>query len=575
MNQGGKKVVIIVVILLTICLCSMGYLYVKMQGSKEIMDLKEYYATNEYPENGIPLIINSEIIANKAYLIDKEIYIDQEIASTLIDSIIYWDANEKMLITTTPTDIVKVAVNSTSNIINDKTGKDYGKPLVKEMADGAYVVALSYIKEYANVEYKLYKNPNRVVVTSNWGDEITKIKVVKDDVIRYKGDKESDILKSVKTDEVLYVLQDEVHNFQRYINVMSADGIAGYILNKNIGKAYKEVVKNDYVKKEYPTNHIEGKVNLGWLSVSNLAANKYLTALVNKTSGLNVVSPTWFSVSSANGDVSSLASKDFVTFAHQKGLKVWVLVDDFGEVKLLDVMSKTTTRTNLINNLIASTKECNADGINVDFENITKESSPHYIQFLRELSIQCRANNYVLSVDSYVPLSYNEHYKIDEQGEFVDYVVIMAYDEHHKNSKTSGSVASLNYTQTAVDKAMAKVPKEKLVICNPFYSRLWGEKTDETGAAVVDSVETVSMIEGVQRVTQGGGTFVWDEETMQSYAEYIQNGKTYKIWLENSKSIAEKMKIITAADVAGVGSWRIGYETQEVWQVISTALTGN
>lgn len=576
LNQCGKKVIVVVCILLAICLSCGIYLYIKMRGSTNQMDLKEYYVLKDYKENSIPLIINNEIMSNIAYDIDGEIYIEQVVASTMIDSLLYWDAVEKTLLVTSPVDIIKVGVNTTSITVNDGPGEEASKDVVKEMSDGTIAISLSFIEKYTNVEYKLYDKPRRIVLTSNWGEEVIKIKVTKDDVVRYKGDKESDVLTHAKVGDVLHVLQDGVHSFQRYIYVMTQDGLAGYILNKNIGKAYKEEVKNDYKPVEYPVNHLEGKVNLGWMQVSNMAANNHLSGLLDKTSGLNVVSPTWFSVSSPDGGITSLASKNFVTYAHSKGIKVWALVDDFSKtVKLIDVMSKTTTRTTLINNLINSTLECGADGINVDFEYITKESSPHYIQFLRELSIKCRANKLVLSVDSYVPLSYNQFYYIDKQGQFVDYVVIMAYDEHHSNSQESGSVASLSYTQTAIDKAMAKVPKEKLIIGVPFYSRLWGEKTDETGDVVIDSVESLSMAEGAARVTKGGGTFAWNEETMQNYAEYLQDGKTYKIWYEDGKSIAEKLKVINAADVAGVGYWRIGQETQEVWPVIVAAKNTN
>lgn len=572
MSKGSKKVVIVVCVLLIISLVCSYYLYTKLRGSTNEMDLKDYYGVDKYAENAIPLILNNEIMTDKAYVVDDEVYIDHEVVSTLISSKLYWDSFEKTLIVTTPTEIIKAKVGSNSIEKNGKSDKEFPKNIVKEM-NKTYAISLTFIKEYANVEYKIYDSPKRIVMTSDWGNEVTKIKVVKNDVIRFKGDKDSDILAHAKVDDVLYVMQDEVHSFQRYIYVMTDDGIAGYIKNRNIGKAYKELLKNDYQEIEYPVNHMDKKVNLGWLQVSNMMANNNLSSLVNNAPGVNVVSPTWFSVTSADGGISSLASSNFVLYAHKKGIKVWALVDDFSkDVKLLDVMSKTKARTNLINNLVSATKLCGADGINVDFEYITKESSPHYIQFLRELSIKCRANKLVLSVDSYVPLSYNEHYKIDEQGEFVDYVVIMAYDEYHANSEESGSVASLSYTQTAVDRAMAKVPKEKLIIGMPFYSRLWGEKSDGNGNSVIDSVETVGMNEGVMRVKQGGGKLTWNEETMQYYSEYIQNGKTYRIWLENKKSIEEKLKVIMAADVAGVGEWRLGYETKDVWPTISAAL---
>ena len=243
MRQGSKKVIIMVFVLVIISLGCGFYIYSKMRGSTKEMDLKEYYALNQYGENAIPLIINNQILSNKAYFIDNEVYIEHEVASTMISSKLYWDSNENMLILTTPTEIIKAKAESKAAEINGTTGQDENKVIVKKIDDNNYAISLSYMKKYVNIEDKIYESPKRVVITSDWGSEVTKIKVVKNDVIRYKGDKNSDILVHAKKNDVLYVMQEEVHNFQRYIYVMTKDGIAGYIKNRNIGKAYKEELK--------------------------------------------------------------------------------------------------------------------------------------------------------------------------------------------------------------------------------------------------------------------------------------------------------------------------------------------
>ena len=554
------------VMLIIICGVAVGVLYYRNRGNTEKMPLDKYFEIDKYNENSIPLLADTTLLENKAYEIDGTIYIEQSVISTMLDSKVYWDNKNTSVIIATPNQIITIPTDKNVCYIDGKTTK-LDKVALKKVADKEYAISLEFLKLYVNVEYEVYDNPRRVALKCGWGESFTKVKTTSEDVLRVDSDRKSEILKELKKGETLYVLTENFQSYMRYIQVMTQDGIVGYVRNKKIGKPYEEVLANDYKGLNYTPIHMKSKVNLGWLQVSNMAANNGLKTLVNATSGVNVVSPTWYTLSDTKGNITSYASKDFVTYAHAKGIKVWALVDDFSEIKLLDVISDTESRGNFITNLVYNTIQCGADGINVDFEHITEESSVHYIQFLRELRIKCHKYKLVLSVDSYVPLSYNAHYNIDVQNEFVDYVVIMAYDEFHSKSEESGSVASISYTQTAIEKALEKVDKEKLIIAVPFYTRLWGEQ----GGAIV-SCETLGMKDAKQKVATQGGKFTWDDTTKQYYAEYDYQGKTYKIWLENGKSISEKVNLISQADVAGIGAWRIGYETPDVWKVIKAAL---
>ena len=569
-RRSNKGFITAIILMLVISLASLYIFYIRTRGNTDRMSLDKYYDLTKYSENAIPFIGDVELIENVAYDLDGEIYVEQSVLASKVDSKVYMDVANKAIILTTPTEIVTVPADKNVMYINGEE-KTNEKSVVRLVDGNKYVVSLEFLKNYINVDYEVYDNPKRVVMKCAFGQTFDKIKVTHDDVIRVEADKNSEILTDIKENDTAYCLTSDVQSYMRYVKVMTKDGISGYMLNRNTGKVYAEILENDYKGHEYTPLHMKEKVNLGWLQVSNRVANNGLRTIVNKTSGVNVVSPTWYTLGDSVGGIQSFASKDFVTYAHGKGIKVWALIDDFSQsVKLMDVISKTDSRRNLIDNLVKETLACGADGINVDFEHITVESSTHYMQFLRELRISTRRNNLVLSVDSYVPLSYNAHYNIDMQGEFVDYVVIMAYDEHHSKSEKSGSVASIEYTKTAVTKAMDKVPKEKLIISVPFYTRLWGEVN-----GTIDSIETLGMADALARVEAGGGKFSWDETTKQNYAEYQYQNKVYKIWLEDKQSIAEKLKVITESGVAGVGSWRLGYETADVWPVFKAALTSS
>jgi spore germination protein YaaH len=250
--------------------------------------------------------------------------------------------------------------------------------------------------------------------------------------------------------------------------------------------------------------------------------------------------------------------------AKSLGLEVWALVDDFNtEISMYDVLSHTSRRETLSNALVEAALEYKLNGINIDFEKITADAGEHYIEFLRELSVKCRNNGIVLSVDNFVPTPYTEHYNREEQGKIVDYVVVMAYDEFYAGSEVAGPVASIRFVTDAINNTLAVVPKEKTIIAIPFYTRLW----KETKEGEVTS-ESFSMTPAANLLTDNGAEAKWDDTYGCYYAEYEKDGVTYRMWQEEEKSIEKKMKVIYEAEVAGVAAWKLGLEKESIWDVI-------
>ena len=309
-------------------------------------------------------------------------------------------------------------------------------------------------------------------------------------------------------------------------------------------------------------------MNLAWHQVTSTDANSYFADAVQNMTGVNVISPTWFSVTDNSGNISSLASGEYVMQAHEKGLKVWGLVDNFNEnMNTKEVLSKTSSRQNLENRLITYALKVGMDGINVDFESLSEGVGIHFLQFLRELSIQCHANNLVLSVDNPVPEDFTSHYDRAEQGKVVDYVIIMGYDEHYVGSD-AGSVASLPWVEQGVKDTLSEVAAQRTILAIPFYTRLW--KTTDGGAL---TSEAIGMDQAQQTISDNGAETYWDKKTSQNYGTYEGDGATYQIWLEDSKSIAEKVKLIKKYKLAGVAEWKLGFENSGIWSVITENLS--
>lgn len=534
--------------------------------SREVMLLTDYY---EVDKSEVIIILQNEIYEKHGRLINNKVYLDYDTVISHFNHRFYWDDNENILTYTTPNEIIRAASGSKKysvikNMISTDTETDY--PLVEVFADQVYI-SLDFVKQYSDLKFTLYTEPNRVVIEYIWGDYLF-TEVSKITQLRYEPNIKSSVLRTLPVGTTLMLVDTEEAPRKGFIKVMTEDGIKGYVKEKHTKESSYKTVSSSYQEPVYTSQVRSRKINMAFHQIFNTDAAEKLEGLLAETKNLNVISPTFFEIVDNDGNIKSIATESYVTKAKNLGLEVWALVNDFNEnVSMQKLLSHTSSREALINNLINLALTYKLNGLNIDFEYITSEAGPHYIQFLRELSVKCRNNGIVLSVDNYVPMPYRRYYDLKEQGVVVDYVVIMAYDEHYAGSEVAGPVASLGFVRDAISNTLAEVPKDKTVIAIPFYTRLW----KETAEGEVSS-EALAMTPAQKLITDNNLAPVWNDTLGCFYVEYNKDNATYKLWQEEEKSIEEKMKLIYEADVAGVAQWKLGLEKSSIWNIIERYL---
>ncbi len=551
-----------IIVLVVIVIAVSAILIERFTPSKEVMPLEEYY---QVEEGDVLVMLHDQYYEEPAKLIDGQVYFRYEMVEELFNHRFYWDGNENVLSYTTPTEIIRVGVGSQEYTVNmNQSSVSY--EIVRTQGDAVYLAA-EFVKQYSDMDYQFYEDPDRVTVQYDWKDYLY-ADVRRATQMRTEPSIKSPILREMETGEkLLYVDAATEQEQNGFVKVMTSDGIIGYVQTRALTDSYYETLESDFEAPVYTSIQRDYTINLVWHQVTNESANDHVMSLLENTTGITAISPTWFRIASEDGTLSSLASETYVARMREEGIEVWALVDNFHpDVDTHEVLSYTSRRERLVNEIIAAAIRYALNGINIDFESLDVETGPHYIQFLRELSVRCRTNGIVLSVDNYVPTSYNAFYDREEQGEIVDYVIIMGYDEHHSGSDTAGSVASIGYTREALEATLEEVPAQKIIMGIPFYTRLWREATIDGTASL--SSEALSMAAAESVIAQYGAEPVWDEETGQYYIEYERDGAVYKMWQEEERSIEEKMRAISEAQVAGVAAWRLGYETPEIWNVI-------
>ena len=554
---GTLIMVIIIAIALTITIIK------RLSPSDELMELTDYYTVGD---NEVLVIMQDHIYDKKELLIDGEVYIDYETVVKEFNHRFYWDYNENILTYTTPDEILQAEAGSSSySMIKSmiRTNGSGNYPIAKVFADQVYI-SIDFVSKHSDMTYKFYTNPNRVVINYKWGDYLF-TEVQKATQLRQDASIKSPILRELAVGtKLMYVGMEEAPK-KGFTMVMTEDGVIGYVRNKHIKESYYETVESDYILPKYTAQTRSGKINLVFHQVFNQDAVNNLEALIKPTKSLDVVVPTWFSIIDNQGSISSLANEAYVEKANGLGLEVWGLVDDFNtEVSMNDLLSHTSRRETLSNNLVEAALKYKLNGINIDFEKIPSSAGEHYIQFLRELSVKCRNSGIVLSVDNYVPSSYTAYYNREEQGIIVDYVIIMAYDEYYAGSEVAGPVASIGFIKDAVRNTLEIVPKEKTIIAIPFYTRLWKEASDGSVSS-----ESLSMTPASNILADNQVETEWDDGSGYYYGEYEKDGALYRMWQEEESSIEEKLKAIYEADVAGIGAWKLGLEKESIWNIIT------
>lgn len=594
MEEQRKKIkAALFLIVPVVVIIVIAILVKQLMPSKEVMELTEYYPVEE---NEILLVMQDEVYETRGLYIDGTAYVDYDTVVKLFNKRFYWDANENILLYTTPAEVIKTEVGSKNFYVNrSKSSVDY--QIVKVVKEKAYI-AVDYIKQYSNLEYEFYEKPNRMVFTYKWNQEYTSALVKKDTQLRAEASIKSPILKELtQGEEVIYIADEEAGDEEdksdgndntkkdrnedkdsdkkksgekksgSFIRVITKDGITGYVKNKRLKDEKTQVLENDYEEVKYPSITKDYKINMVWHQVTVQEANDNLLNLLDATKGVNTISPTWFRVANNKGEITSLASETYVNRAHGAGVEVWALCTDVDnlDVNMLELLSYTSRREKLISELIAAAIKYNLDGLNIDFERTSKDAGPHFVQFIRELSVKCRSNGIVLSVDNYAP-GYTDYYDRREQGIVADYVVTMAYDEYHGGSEESGPVSSIGYVKDAITNTLKEVPAEKTIIGIPFFTRLWKE-TEEDGEVKVSS-EAYGMTSAANVFIDNGVEPVWDETAGLNYGEFEADGSLYRMWLEDEQSIELKMQAIEEADAAGVSGWKLNLEKASVWDVI-------
>jgi len=559
-------IIIIVLIFMFAGVFALQQFMKRYSYSTETADLDAYFGVTSATD--VPIILGNEFIEEHAQILDGYYYMDFASVQKYLNDRFYYGIEDGLFIYTTPTAIITSEVES--NTWSDTEGGSGSEsyPITK-LVNGELYVALDYVKKYTNFAYEGFTDANHMQLTTSWEDEPVAT-MTKDTQVRIRGGVKSEILREIEKGETVVILEE----LENWTKVKTSDAYIGWVENKRLSdsKTRSPIPVTDYAEPEYTSISRDHMINLGFHNIGGVGGNDTISDMIYGATSLNVISPTWFAITGNDGSIRSFASTSYVNTAHNNGIEVWALFDNFtggSDFSTGEVLGHASSRAALIENVISACVAAGVDGLNLDFEMVAAEDGQSFVEFVRELSIACRKAGLVFSIDNYVPMNFNDHYDLEEQGIVADYVIIMGYDEHYAGSQEAGSVASLSYVENGIINTTAKVDPSKVINAVPFYTRIW-----HTSGGQVSS-EAVSMKIASDYISNHGIDMQWNAEAGQNYGEYTgSDGVFNQIWMEDAESIGQKIDSMRASGIAGIAEWSLGMETSDVWEVIANYVNG-
>ena len=553
-GPGGGRLVLLFLVLLLIAGVTV---YRKYGPVKEYMEEEDLFSVNG---SRVAIMYGYELQQATGLLEDGEVYLPCAFVQTILNRRFYWDQKEEILSYVLPEGVRRIRLG------DEGSG---GKKLFV-FSDGKPFLSADLVLEYTDVRLERFTDGEvkRVFIMAP-PEEDTVADTKGKTALRAGKSWRRLITAEVPKGARLRLIPDHpgagegTKEDQKWQRVMADSGVTGYVLKSRLKNERQEAYEDSFVPLEYPSFSLGKPVVLGWHQVSVPQANKYLGEAIGSADCLNVVSPTWFTLKGNEGEFESRTSSQYVEEAHKAGLQVWALVDNLDDtVTLGTLLERTSVRQKLIDGLMEEAEKCGCDGINLDFELLRKDAVDQYLEFVREMYAACREKNLILSVDVPNYASYNWHYTREELAVFCDYVVNMGYDEH-TSGDSAGSTASIGFFREGLEDTLEEVPAEKLVGGVPFYTRVWRISGGKTTS------EAMTMKGAAEWVKENQVELVWDEDLGQYFgAKGDGEGGERRIWMEEARSMELKVSALKEYGTAGIACWRLGQETEDIWEVI-------
>ena len=537
-----------------VCILIGIFIYNKETYVGELVDPLTYFDEFENNTNNLVYEDKRVDLTEPVLIKDGQLFVRYDFANGYVNDIVFYDNAEKVMTLTNsreiihlyegPNEITYAGVKGTYTLLTNENGLYISANLLEDLFG---------VRFEEGREGKLY-------IATDLSKEQHVALIKKKASLRTHPQDKSTVVEKLNKNSKVYIYDEE----DGYLRVRSEDGIIGYIKSADIKDETTQAAISLPTTESWKENPLGEKVRLVWDQMTTKVEVNWSSQKYKNVQKANVISPTWFEFGDAEGNLINRATSSYVQAAHNRGLEVWpILSHNFEDTGLTaKVLTSTAKRQYIIDQVIKYAKEYGFDGINIDIENIQTDTSAVWVQFMRELYPQLKNEGIKVSVDVYMPSSWSGHYEREKVVKCCDYFIVMGYDQHWSGSEEAGSVSELPWVEQGINTSLEEIPANKLVLGIPFYTRRWIETSSGLNS------KSYGMASAKQLVNEWGVQPVLDEASGQYYAETTKADGVYKIWIEDYTSISKRIDLIEKYNLAGFGAWKLGLETDDIWQAL-------
>ncbi len=311
------------------------------------------------------------------------------------------------------------------------------------------------------------------------------------------------------------------------------------------------------------------------------------------------VMPFWYTLKSP-----TLIRNDYVTgnpswpmadtlcLMRKTGLKIIpTMTDGTDKMVLAGYLAQPGIRTTIVKTIVDLVNTNGFDGIDLDFEGFAfvdsnttwAKTAPNWVLFVKELSIQLRSSQKILSVST--PYAFNPSekqkgysvYAWAEIASSIDRLRIMTYDY---SVAKPGPIGPIAWTERTLQYAVSIMPASKVFIGLPGYGRDWITAVTGTCPTSAPPGLTVGAKAAVFKMNYANTKAaidqvlpIFDEKSSEATYSYVQsfNGLTAKgaattcsvsrtAWYQNDRSFTERMNLVAKYRLGGAALWTLGME---------------
>ncbi|MEW7290124.1 glycosyl hydrolase family 18 protein [Aquimarina sp. 2304DJ70-9] len=331
--------------------------------------------------------------------------------------------------------------------------------------------------------------------------------------------------------------------------------------------------------------HKKGKVDpdyrtFGWHLYSN--GSSYKNYNFSMLWGLSYFS---YAVQPETGSYKSIhqwKTTALIDSAKAKGCKIFFSVSNFGRKNNAVFLENPKAQKTLIDSLSSLLALRSADGVNIDFEGVSKKNKDSFTKFILQISKSLKQDNpnYMISLCLYAT-DWNDIFDIDAINPYIDFYTLMGYDYYGRFSKTTGPVTPFknskkfgNGLETSVNYYKNKgVDLSKLIIGLPYYGAEWYTKNAEIGTEVT-KFKSHPPYKSIRKlyIDSLHIPIQFDPKSASSYIVLKDSTDQYRqLFFEDVKSLSIKYDWIKNNNIAGVGIWALGYDDgyTDLWNLLT------